>query len=190
MTLTLVSYLQDVQTNTLPFYGLGASSISSTAVNASEVRSHCSQGESLSPSPSYVAGTIAYPRRRTFLTLSSINQTRHRSRLALQPLLFRSVLFYLGSLDESTPQWLQSFVRPMPCFAASHAHIPQCRPLPFRRVMDEMDKTPTSESEILDVSSVSEVPVGLRFVSNSSHTSVHLGIRKFMDSASDLEDID
>jgi hypothetical protein len=59
--------------------------------------------------------------------------------------------------------------------------------------MDETNKTPTSESEISDVSSVSEVPVGLRFVSNSSHTSVHSdksSIREFTDSASDLEDID
>ena len=111
-----MSYLRYVQTNTSPFYGLGASSILSVAVNVSEDRSRCSQGEFLSTSPSVVAGAIAYLQRRTSLTLTSINQTRHRSRLALQPFLFRSVLFHLGSLYESTPRvcpWEQAIqVRP------------------------------------------------------------------------------
>jgi len=71
-TLTFASYPRDVQTNTSPFYGQGASSISSAAVNASEVRSRCSQGELLFTSPSDFAGAIAYPRRLSSLTLTSI----------------------------------------------------------------------------------------------------------------------
>ena len=52
----------------------------------------------------HVVGPIAYPLPRTSLTLTSTNQARHRSRLALQPFLCRSVLLYVGSVDKSTPR--------------------------------------------------------------------------------------
>ena len=47
--LTLLSYVRNIQINTLPFYGQGASSILSAAVNVFEVQSLCSLGELPSP---------------------------------------------------------------------------------------------------------------------------------------------
>ena len=82
----------------------------------------------------HAADTIACPRQRTSLTLTSINQARHRSRLALQPFLFRGVLLYLGSLDESTPR-VRSWEQETRACPALLGRVPlsTCYCIPYRK---------------------------------------------------------